>query len=49
MRTSLVYDGRNVYGVEDMHEAGVEYHSIGRKPAIRAAIKESKNLELQNS
>ncbi|MBE6088952.1 MAG: UDP-glucose/GDP-mannose dehydrogenase family protein [Clostridium beijerinckii] len=30
MRTSLVYDGRNVYDVEEMKEAGVEYYSIGR-------------------
>lgn len=30
MRTPLVYDGRNIYKVEDMYEAGVEYYSIGR-------------------
>lgn len=30
MRTPLVYDGRNIYDVEDMQEAGVEYYSIGR-------------------
>jgi len=30
MRTPLVYDGRNIYGVQDMRAAGVEYHSIGR-------------------
>ena len=30
MRTPLVYDGRNMYGVEDMQNAGVEYYSIGR-------------------
>jgi UDPglucose 6-dehydrogenase len=30
MRTPLVYDGRNIYGVKEMKEAGVEYHSIGR-------------------
>lgn len=30
MRIPLVYDGRNVYGVEEMKEAGVEYYSIGR-------------------
>ncbi|WHH57489.1 UDP-glucose/GDP-mannose dehydrogenase family protein [Petroclostridium sp. X23] len=30
MRTPLVYDGRNIYGVEDMKQAGVEYYSIGR-------------------
>jgi UDPglucose 6-dehydrogenase len=37
MRTPLVYDGRNIYRVEDMQEARVEYHSIGRKSAIREA------------
>lgn len=31
MRTPLVYDGRNIYSVEDMKKAGVEYHSIGRQ------------------
>lgn len=30
MRTPLVYDGRNIYGVDAMKEAGVEYYSIGR-------------------
>lgn len=30
MRTPLVYDGRNIYNVEKMLEAGVEYYSIGR-------------------
>ena len=30
MRTPLVYDGRNVFGVREMKEAGVEYYSIGR-------------------
>lgn len=31
MRTPLVYDGRNIYAVDDMKESGVEYYSIGRK------------------
>lgn len=31
MRTPLVYDGRNIYGTEEMKTAGVEYYSIGRK------------------
>jgi len=31
MRTPLVYDGRNIYGVQEMREAGVEYYSIGRQ------------------
>jgi UDPglucose 6-dehydrogenase len=49
MRTPLVYDGRNIYSVKQMHEAGVEYHSIGRKPANKEGVKESKNIEYQYS
>lgn len=30
MRTPLVYDGRNLYDLEAMKEAGIEYYSIGR-------------------
>ena len=30
MKTPLVYDGRNIYKIEDMKNAGVEYYSIGR-------------------
>lgn len=30
MKTPLVYDGRNVYSVQEMINAGVEYYSIGR-------------------
>lgn len=30
MRTPLVYDGRNIYEVNAMKAAGVEYYSIGR-------------------
>ncbi|WP_300382374.1 UDP-glucose/GDP-mannose dehydrogenase family protein [Clostridium sp.] len=30
MRTPLVYDGRNIYNINDMKESGVEYYSIGR-------------------
>lgn len=30
MSTPLVYDGRNIFGVNDMKEAEVEYYSIGR-------------------
>ncbi|MBM7690783.1 UDPglucose 6-dehydrogenase [Peribacillus deserti] len=36
MRTPLVFDGRNIYGVEEMSRAGVEYHSIGRKASARS-------------
>ncbi|WP_227938665.1 UDP-glucose dehydrogenase family protein [Alkalihalobacillus deserti] len=47
MRTPLVYDGRNIYSIEEMQGAGVEYHSIGRKAVEREVSKESRNLELQ--
>ena len=30
MKTPLVYDGRNIYNLKDMENAGVEYYSIGR-------------------
>lgn len=30
MQTPLVYDGRNIYSIKEMKEAGVEYYSIGR-------------------
>ena len=33
MRTPLVYDGRNIYGIKDMKNIGVEYYSIGRPEA----------------
>lgn len=49
MRTSLVYDGRNIYGVQYMKEAGVEYYSIGRTASTRritvSNIKEMKLSE----
>ncbi|WP_084244394.1 UDP-glucose dehydrogenase family protein [Planomicrobium okeanokoites] len=47
MRTPLVYDGRNLYGIEDMEQAGVEYYSVGRAPANKGGLKELKRLELQ--
>ena len=31
MKTPLVYDGRNIYDLKDMEEAGIEYYSIGRR------------------
>lgn len=34
MRTSLVYDGRNIYDVKEMEKVGVEYYSIGR-PSVK--------------
>lgn len=30
MRVPLVYDGRNVFNVKEMKDAGIEYYSIGR-------------------
>lgn len=30
MRTPLVYDGRNLYTLDEMKTAGIEYYSIGR-------------------
>ena len=30
MRPALVYDGRNIYPLSEMKDAGVEYYSIGR-------------------
>lgn len=30
MMTPLVYDGRNLYDLDEMKEDGVEYYSIGR-------------------
>ncbi|WP_100010099.1 UDP-glucose dehydrogenase family protein [Lentibacillus sediminis] len=47
MRTPLVYDGRNIYDVVEMEQAGVEYHSIGRKAGTRESAKESKNIGTQ--
>ena len=34
MRTPLVYDGRNIYEIEEMKDAGVEYYSIGRSAVV---------------
>ncbi len=49
MRTPLVFDGRNIYDVDDMEKAGVEYHSIGRRSTSREGLKEMKSLELHTS
>lgn len=40
MRTPLVYDGRNIYDIEAMKQAKVEYHSIGREPGKIEVTKE---------
>jgi len=34
MRTPLVYDGRNMYAIEVMRDAGVEYYSVGRAAVV---------------
>ncbi|TCI48269.1 MULTISPECIES: UDP-glucose/GDP-mannose dehydrogenase family protein [unclassified Exiguobacterium] len=49
MRTPLVYDGRNIYLIEEMVLADVEYYSVGRRPVLRDTNKELKNVELHNS
>ncbi|QDZ83887.1 UDP-glucose/GDP-mannose dehydrogenase family protein [Bacillus sp. ALD] len=49
MRTPLVYDGRNIYSVDEMEQAQVEYHSIGRKTVERQNMKESNERELQST
>ncbi|MCU7740171.1 UDP-glucose dehydrogenase family protein [Priestia megaterium] len=49
MRTPLVYDGRNIYSVDEMEQAQVEYHSIGRKTVERHNMKESNERELQST
>ena len=30
MKTPLIYDGRNIFDLEEMKKAGIEYYSIGR-------------------
>ncbi|CAM4014209.1 UDP-glucose dehydrogenase family protein [Alkalicoccus chagannorensis] len=44
MRTPLVYDGRNIYSPDSMQAAGVEYHSIGRRPVTREQQKVQEQL-----
>jgi UDPglucose 6-dehydrogenase len=36
MKSRLIFDGRNLYDVSKMHDAGFEYHSIGRASATAA-------------
>ncbi len=31
LRNKVIFDGRNLYGLDEMEEKGFEYHSIGRK------------------
>ena len=50
MKTPLVYDGRNIYDIGKMEEAGVEYYSIGRKQTIIPSFsitKEDKKNEIR--
>jgi UDPglucose 6-dehydrogenase len=47
MRTPLVYDGRNIYNINEMQESGVEYQSIGRKAIEREVTKETRKIVLQ--
>lgn len=49
MRSPLVYDGRNIYSVEDMANAGVEYYSIGRQSTQVPSDKFLKRREEMNS
>ena len=35
MKNPLVYDGRNIYDISEMENAGVEYYSVGRKCSIK--------------
>ena len=30
MKNAIVYDGRNLYDIDEMKKSGVEYYSIGR-------------------
>ncbi|GAB2537964.1 UDP-glucose dehydrogenase family protein [Gracilibacillus alcaliphilus] len=36
MRSPLVYDGRNIYDVQEMADSEVEYYSIGRPPKAKS-------------
>ncbi|PGL72705.1 UDP-glucose/GDP-mannose dehydrogenase family protein [Bacillus sp. AFS055030] len=51
MRTPLVYDGRNIYGVSYMKEAGVEYYSVGRQNGTSrlAIVKNTKEKNLSET
>lgn len=50
MRTPLVYDGRNIYGVEYMRKAGVEYYSVGRQMGTgRLAIANAKEKSVSEA
>ncbi|MCQ6280013.1 UDP-glucose/GDP-mannose dehydrogenase family protein [Bacillus sp. EB600] len=47
MRTPLVFDGRNIYNVEEMQVAGVEYYSIGRKKGTGRHIEETNESDIK--
>lgn len=48
MQTPLVYDGRNIYNLEDMEKERVEYHSVGRQSVDRSIENGGKKVELQS-
>ncbi len=48
MRTPLVYDGRNIYTIKEMREAGVEYYSIGREQLGKQSFKSFMQREETN-
>ncbi|WP_404455273.1 UDP-glucose dehydrogenase family protein [Oceanobacillus kapialis] len=49
MRTPLVFDGRNIYDLQEMAAVGVEYHSIGRNVVLKNELKESNNHVTPNA
>ncbi len=38
MKQPLIFDGRNLYDLETVREAGMEYYSIGRPPVLRSPV-----------
>jgi UDPglucose 6-dehydrogenase len=35
LKTPLIFDGRNLYDLDVVKQAGLEYHSIGRPPVLK--------------
>lgn len=46
MKSPLVYDGRNIYQINDMKMTGVEYYSIGRQPSISSKEEEKNKIRI---